>query len=295
MKEELRSLLENYLDKPSESNLKLLNDSVRSYTSYWIENIDSIRSLDKEKIATKKKKSLYRRKYPVQKDSNKFLNGEGWYIALQERLDDPDNPFWVISFRENRSFERGRNVNRRFYYQLNSRTGVQEYWRFTEDWALDTWLGPVNAGWFDYDDYRRPKDIKFDDQFLHSKDLDRDQKISYLKDMVFKDEIANPWVDEEIINAGQQRRAKQTFIEAVDDLEFCIDLYAGDASRGGDGKDWRKVYIIYDGFYYTIRGLTLDQNYSMSKIIEGSDWRIDNSMQDISPQTARKFWECGFI
>ena len=100
MKEELRSLLENYLDKPSESNLKLLNDSVGSYTSYWIENIDSIRDLDKEKITTKKKKSLYRRKYPIQKDSNRHLNGEGWYIALQERLDDPDNPFWVISFRE---------------------------------------------------------------------------------------------------------------------------------------------------------------------------------------------------
>ena len=64
-------------------------------------------------------------------------------------------------------------------------TKVQEYWRFDEDWALDTWLGPVKAGWFDYDDYRRPKDIKLDDQFLHSKDLDRDQKISYLKDMVF--------------------------------------------------------------------------------------------------------------
>ena len=293
MKEEIRNLLETFLDKPTDSNLQLLNDSARAYTSYWIDNIDSIRDLENKKTTAKKKKSLYRRKYP--KDSTKLKVDKGWYIALQERLDDPENPFWVISFRENRSFEGGKYVNRRFYYQLNAFTNKQEYWRFDEDYALDTWLGPVNAGWFDFEDHRRPKDIPLDDQFIYSGDLDRDQKISYLRDMVNEGEIVNPWVDEAVSGVDENQEEKRTFIDAVDDLDFCIDLYAGDASGGGDGKDWRKVFIRYDNTYYTIRGLTLDQNYSMSKIIEGSDWRIDNSMQDISPQTAAKFWKCSFF
>ena len=161
--------------------------------------------------------------------------------------------------------------------------------------ALDTWLGPVNAGWFDFEDHRRPKDIPLDDQFIYSGDLDKDQKISYLKDMVYEGEIVNPWVDEYIHGVDKNWEEKKSFIDAVDDLDFCIDLYAGDTSEGKDGKDWRKVFISYNTMYYTIRGLTLDQNYSMSKIIEGSDWRIDNAMQDISPQTARKFWECNFF
>tara|TARA_Y100000590_G_scaffold72010_1_gene79126 strand:- start:442 stop:1317 length:876 start_codon:yes stop_codon:yes gene_type:complete len=291
MKEEVRNLLESFLDKPTEANLQLLNDSAKAYTAYWIENIHSLKNEEEEKPSKKKRKSLYRRKYP--KDLGH--EGEGWYIALQERLDDPENPFWVISFRQTKYVKKDKTRNRRFYYQLNHITDQPEYWRFEEDYALDTWLGPLNDGWFDFEDHRRPKDIPIDDQFIHSGDLDRDQKISYLKDMVFEGEIVNPWVDEAIPGVDENQEEKRTFIDAVDDLDFCIDLYAGDASGGGDGKDWRKVFISYDRTYYTIRGLTLDQNYSMSKLIQGSDWRIDNSMPDISPQTAAKFWQCGFF
>ena len=83
---------------------------------------------------------------------------------------------------------------------------------------------------------------------------------------------------QDIPGVDENQEEKRTFIDAVDDLDFCIDLYAGDASGGGDGKDWRKVFISYGRMYFTIRGLTLDQNYSMSKIIEGPRRRINNSM-----------------
>ena len=53
MKEKLRNLLETFLDKPTDSNLELLNDSARAYTSYWIDNIDLIRDLDNKKTTAK--------------------------------------------------------------------------------------------------------------------------------------------------------------------------------------------------------------------------------------------------
>ncbi|SVD47005.1 uncharacterized protein METZ01_LOCUS399859, partial [marine metagenome] len=62
MKNKVRKLLESFLEKPTEQNLEIFNESARGYITYWIE---AMHSGEKLEIKTPLKKiPKYKRKFP---------------------------------------------------------------------------------------------------------------------------------------------------------------------------------------------------------------------------------------
>tara|TARA_B100000575_G_scaffold39841_1_gene27351 strand:- start:216 stop:1313 length:1098 start_codon:yes stop_codon:yes gene_type:complete len=282
--QELKKLLDDFIDKPTEENLQLINKSARKYTSEWIEAGGRTRKL------SSKGRTTYNR---IHSDGN--LTEEGNYMALQDKIEDDKDPYKVISFRRRDKYSsKGPIHNRRFYFQKYPHIDGKHFWFYDYSSFVDGWLGPVYSGWFDYEDHRRPNNPKLEDQFIYSEKLSKQKKEHYLGEIVKKDEIAN-FMQEEYSNDSNYF----TFFNMIDDIEFVIDLYAGDTSEGQDGSDTRKALISIDIYgsgetAYTIRSLTKNQNKKnkFSKPIhQDSEWSIENSMPDISPQTAEKFWD----
>ena len=87
-----------------------------------------------------------------------------------------------------------------------------------------------------------------------------------------------------------------SFFDLIDDIDFAIDMFAGDKSE--DASDTRKVMLAYENNnmerIYTVRSLTRNKkkmNKFSKSIREGSEWVIENSMPDISPETASNFYD----
>jgi len=274
MKKNLEKLLDNFITKPTEDNLEELNIQARQYISYWIESMHSGKKLSNSEKKPKNKtsyKTIEPKDFSIPEDAR---DGH-WYTKLQKKDDGVSDPFIVISIRSIfYSRKSKRNHNRRFY-----RMG-QDNWYAEQDQGVDQFIGMLNEGWFEYEDHRRNKDIPFADQFIHSRDLTEKEKWSYLE------EFADPE------DGFASNYVKEGFFDNSD-IEFCIDAYAGDASGDSDGSNWRKILIKHsETGQFTIRSTTTDQNYRPSKQLwHSSEWRLDNSMPDVSPQTAKLFFE----
>ena len=272
MHKKLRKLLDSFISKPTEENLEELNIQARLYISYWIESMHSGNKISNADKQTKNKtsyKTIEPKNFSIPKDAKDGY----WYTKLQEKDDGISDPFIVLSFRSIFFSQKSqRNHNRRFY-----RMGIDN-WFAEQDEGVDEFIGIINEGWLDYEDYRRNTDISFEDQFIHSHDLTDKEKLFYLKDIVLPNEgFGSP------LNSN-------FFLDDLKNIEFCIDAYAGDASGDSDGSNWRKILIMHsETRQFTIRSTTTDRNYRPSKEIPGSEWRLDNSMPDISPQTAKLF------
>ncbi len=291
--EVISKIFQSFLERPTKENIERLNRAAEEYNSFWIESMASGNKVNFSNINSKK--SVYERIAPSKEDFDAYRKDQertGPYILLQKRIDVED-PFFVISFRDyyrNVDNPTGRKPNRRFYYIKSNQEqdDMPRAWFFEN--PVDLLLDKVaDAGILEpeYFDHRRPKDIDLKRQFIHSEDLSKDQKISYLREMTYSENepYLHPdnWFSED----------NCSFFDIVDDLSFCIDLYAGDATKG-DASNWRKVMFEHDHLY-TVRSLTRDKNYRPTKEILRSDgkeseWRIDNAMADISVQTMRHFW-----
>ena len=272
MEKKLKKLLDNFITKPTEENLEEFNSQAKLYISHWIELMHSGKGVPGNLKKVTKNKTTYRTIEPKGFSIGKDDPDGYWYLKLQEKDDGVSEPFIVISIRSIfYSKKSSRNHNRRFY-----RMGI-ENWYSEWDVAIDNFIGIIDEGWLDYEDHRRNTDIKFEDQFIHSNALSREDKLSYLKDMVLPEEVFVGF--------------DKTFFDEIDNLEFCIDAFAGDATKDSDGSNWRKILIMHKEYgHLTIRSTTTEKNYRPSKEIPGSDWRLDNSMPDFSPQAANVFW-----
>lgn len=288
MQKKINKTFKQFLKKPTKENIEMLMQAAEQYNSDWIENAAGSKPEPKTKAI---QKLAYERIMPSKEDldSRRKSGKVGPYILLQKRINVED-PFHVISFRDyNRNIDNpsGRTTNRRWYFIKQSGYDQPRAWFFYE--LLDLFLDKVHQGALEdpYDDHRRPKNIELHNQFVHSADMSKDEKVAYLKDMVFsEDEIYDDFMS---FNTDPP-----TFFDIVDELEFCIDLYAGDAING-DPSSWRKVMFKYNELY-TVRSLTTANNYRPVKNIvypngRISDWKIDVAMPDISVQAMRKFWD----
>jgi hypothetical protein len=174
-------------------------------------------------------------------------------LALQRRLDVPPKPFYTISWRTRYP---GTTQNRRFYWSSDG-----SCWTIAVSMARDLLTAAERE---------RMLDAQYDDTYerfgggtptlVESVDLSPSDRAALWREITFPDREPD-W------------GADPSFVVAT---EF--------------GHRWRKIMIVDSRQdTATFRSCTTDPDYRLGQALPGTQWRMDNAMQDASTAIMRRF------